>query len=154
MAKLTCQIVRPDKLLYEGDANSVILASYTGELGVFPGHAAEISALGDGVIRINHDAREDGSTQTRVVISGGYAEIANDTVIVLATHARNSDDIEPDVVERTREAARASRDALPAGDHRRAYYEEKVAWCNLLGRAARLARCEGEGLGAPPPHLC
>lgn len=132
MAMLTCQIVRPDKLLYEGDATSVILASHTGELGVFPGHAAEISALGDGVIRINHEPREDGSTQTRVVISGGYAEIADDTVIVLATHARNSDDIEPDVVERTREKALASRDGLPAGDHRRAYFDEKAAWCDLL----------------------
>ena len=85
MDTLTCQIVRPDKLLYEGEATSVILAARAGELGIYPKHGAEISALGDGVMRINLP----GGEQRRVVIMGGYAEIANDVLIVLATHARH-----------------------------------------------------------------
>lgn len=136
MAMLTCQIVRPDKLMFEGEATSVVLATYTGELGVYPGHAAEICALGDGVVRINHEPDESGLTQHRVIISGGYAEVANDTVIVLASHARATDDIDADTVRRTREKALADRDELPEGDHGRAYYEDKVAWCDLLLREA------------------
>ena len=50
MAELTCQFVRPDKLLYEGTVKSLILASSDGEYGVWPGHAPEIIALGDGVV--------------------------------------------------------------------------------------------------------
>lgn len=134
MATLTCQIVRPDKLLYEGEATSVVLAAYTGEIGVYPGHAAEVTALGDGVMRINRPEGVDGPAQLKVIISGGYAEVANDTVIVLATHARNVDDIEPETVARTRAKAVSQRDALPKDDHRRAYYNEKIAWCDLLTR--------------------
>ena len=34
MADLTCQFVRPDRLLYEGPVASVILVTVSGELGV------------------------------------------------------------------------------------------------------------------------
>lgn len=128
MDTLTCQIVRPDKLLYEGAATSVILAAHAGELGIYPKHGAEISALGDGVMRIN---LPDGS-QRRVVIMGGYAEVANDRLIVIATHARNADDIDVETVKRTSDKAKALRDSLAKDDHRRAYYDEKIRWCSLL----------------------
>ena len=52
MAELNVQFVRPDRALYEGPAASLVLVSYAGELGVYPGHAAEIVALGDGVVRM------------------------------------------------------------------------------------------------------
>ena len=139
MAALTCQIVRPDRLLYEGGATSVVLASLSGELGVYPGHAAEVCALGDGVTRINLPDTGEGPRQLRIVTMGGYAEVANDMVIVLATHARDIDDVDLETVGRTRERARAKRDALPEGDHGRAYYDEKIAWCDLLERKAREA---------------
>ena len=135
MAQILCQFVRPDRLLFEGPVASLVLATYTGELGVWPGHAAEICALGDGVVRL-HRLPEDGGDTVRVIISGGYAEIANDTVIILADHARRADDIDPDVVKRTREKAVADMQAIPEDDHRRAYYENKVAWCDLLLRYA------------------
>jgi F-type H+-transporting ATPase subunit epsilon len=128
---LTCQIVRPDRMLFEGPAKSVILITHTGELGVWPGHASEIIALGDGVMRIQLGQELGGATQ-RVVISGGYAEITGDLVVVLAAHARRIDDIEPDVVFDTRQKAIEHRDSLPENDHNRAYYENKIAWCDLL----------------------
>lgn len=137
MAYLTCKFVRPDKQLYEGKADHMILVTYTGELGVWPGHASEICALGDGVVRI-HRLQEDGGGERDVVVSGGYAEIHNDTVVVIADHARRTDDIEVDVVQQTRDEAQAHRDALPEGDHNRAYYENKMAWCDLLLHTAQV----------------
>ena len=136
MATLTCQIVRPDKMLFEGEVTSAVLVTHTGELGVYPGHAAEICSLGDGVMRLACPPDENGVTERLVAVYGGYAEIANDTIIVLATHARNADDIEPEVVARTRAKAQEKRDGLPKDDHRRAYYDEKIAWCDLLARVA------------------
>lgn len=133
MASITCQFVRPDRLLYEGEVASVVLVTPTGELGVWPGHAPEICALGDGVVRLNTIPAPGTSPETvKVIISGGYVEITPDRVIVLADHARRSDDIEVDVVNETRGKAVASRDALPEGDGRRAYYDNKIAWCDLL----------------------
>lgn len=131
MGKITCQFVRPDRLLYEGQVESLVLVTPSGELGVWPLHAPEIVALGDGVVRLNL-LEENGGGTAKVIVSGGYAEIANDLVIVLADHARRSDDIEPDVVSATREQAMADRDALDPNDHRRAYYENKIRWCDLL----------------------
>lgn len=135
MANLTVKFVRPDKLLYEGAADHMILVTHTGELGVWPGHSSEICALGDGVIRI-HVSGEDGLKQYNVVVSGGYAEICNNTVIVIADHARRTDDIDVETVQLTYDKAKGQRDALDPGDHNRAYYENKMAWCSLLLRVA------------------
>lgn len=131
MAEINCQFVRPDKLIYEGPVASLVLVTKTGELGVWPGRAPIICALGDGVVRL-HQTERDGGSERDVVISGGYAEVNNDTVIILADHARLTDDIQEDVVMDTRAKAIDARDALPENDHRRAYYDNKVQWCNLL----------------------
>lgn len=135
MAELTVKFVRPDKQLYEGKAAHVVLVTYTGELGVWPGHASEICALGDGVIRITQ-TEADGGQERGVVVSGGYAEIHNDVVVVIADHARATNDIEPEVVKETRAHAQERRDALPEGDHNRVYYENKIAWCDMLLKVA------------------
>lgn len=135
MAELTCQFVRPDRLLYEGPVSSLILVSHSGELGVWPGHAAEICSLGDGIVRL-HQTPENGGGEKHVIISGGYAEINPEGVIILADHARDVDDIDPDTVRRTRQKAFDLRDELEEGDHRRAYYDNKIKWCNLLLKQA------------------
>lgn len=131
MAELNCQFVRPDRLLFEGPVANLILVTYAGELGIWPGHAPEIVALGDGVVRLRRRA-EDGGGTVDVIVSGGYAEIDNDEVIVLADHARRADDIDPEVVRRTREEALEALDEIAEGDHRAAYYERKIRWCDLL----------------------
>ena len=135
MAYLTCKFVRPDKQLFEGKCASMVLVTYSGELGVLPGHASEICALGDGVVRIKK-LEEDGGGERDVVVSGGYAEVCNDVVVIIADHARATDDIEVETVRRTQEEARAKRDSLPEDDHQRAYYENKMAWCDLLLKEA------------------
>ncbi len=128
---MRCQFVRPDRLLFEGNVHHLVLVSSSGELGVWPGHAPEICALGNGVVRLTLPDDEGGDVVS-IIVSGGYAEVGADHVIVLANHARRSDDIEPDVVQRTKDKAIAARDALPEDDNRRAYYYEKIAWCDML----------------------
>lgn len=131
MATITCQFVRPDKLMFEGEVDHLILVTESGELGIWPKHASLIAALGNGVVRL-HKPQSDGGDEVDVIVSGGYAEVSGDMVIVLANHARRTDDIEPDVVQRTKDEAAAKRDEFPEGDHRRAYYEDKMAWCDML----------------------
>ena len=141
MAELNCQFVRPDRLLFDGPVANLVLVTYAGELGVWPGHAPEIVALGDGVVRMRA-RQEDGGEEYDVVVSGGYAEIDNDGVIILADHARRTDDIDPEVVRRTRDEAIEALDEIGAGDYRAAYYEKKIRWCNLLLKHAAGARTE------------
>ena len=136
MATLTCRIVRPDKLMYEGEIASIVLIAKTGELGVYPGHASEICALGDGVMRITH-TQEKGGDLRGIIVSGGYAEIANDTVVVIADHARAVDDIDPERVKEVYDEAKEQRDALKEGDHARVFYQNKMDWCDLLLKNAQ-----------------
>ncbi len=131
MAELNCQFVRPDRLLFDGPVANLVLVTYAGELGVWPGHAPEIVALGDGVVRIRR-LPADGGGEYDVVVSGGYAEVDNDGVIILADHARRTDDIDPEVVRRTRDEAIDALDEIGEGNYRAAYYEKKIRWCNLL----------------------
>lgn len=131
MAQLTCQFVRPDRLLYEGEVAHVVLVTHTGELGVWPLHAPEICALGKGVVRLTLP-EEAGGEVIRVLIFGGYAEITPETVIILADHARRTDDIEPDVVRETIARSEGELAELAPGDHRRAYWENKIEWCEML----------------------
>lgn len=135
MAELNCQIVRPDRSLYEGAVANLVLVTYAGELGVWPGHAPEVVALGDGVVRIRRTP-EDGGGEFDVVVSGGYAEIDREGVIILADHARRTDDIDVETVRRTRDKALDALDEMEEGDYRAAYYEKKVRWCNLLLKQA------------------
>ncbi|MDO4536890.1 MAG: ATP synthase F1 subunit epsilon [Coriobacteriales bacterium] len=128
---ITCQFVRPDRLLFEGQVDSLVLVTEVGEMGVWPNHAPAIVALGNGVVRLHLPAEQGGGTE-EIIVSGGYAEVSDNTVIVLADHARNMNDIEPDVVRETRAKAEEKRDAFAEGDHRRAYYDNKIAWCDLL----------------------
>lgn len=137
MHSIGYRIVRPDKLLHEGDATSLTLVARTGEIGVLPGHAKEICALGKGICRIEHESDEEGSTLTCIAIFGGYAEITEDEVIVLADHARDVNDIYPDVVNQTKRDAETELNKLPKQDSRRAYFEQKMQWCDLLLDANR-----------------
>lgn len=137
MHTLGYQIVRPDKLLHQGDATAITFVARTGEIGVLPGHAKEICALGKGICRIEHEPDDEGNTTTRIAIFGGYAEITEDEVIVLADHARNVNDIYPDVVNQTKQDAEAELNKLPKQDSRRVYFEQKIQWCDLLLDANR-----------------
>ncbi len=130
MGAITCQFVRPDRLLYEGEVASLVLVTPSGEIGILPRHSPLICALGDGVVRLK--LGESGKDEFRVIVSGGYAEVKDDHVIILADHARLVDDIEPDVVERTRLKAMAQRDRFAEGDTRRQYYQNKIKWCEML----------------------
>lgn len=69
MAELNVQFVRPDRALFQGPVASLVLVTYAGELGVYPGHAAEIVALGNGVVRMKK-LPQDGGGEEDVVVSG------------------------------------------------------------------------------------
>ena len=141
MAELNCQFVRPDRLLFEGPVANLVLVTYAGELGVWPGHAPEVVALGDGVVRIRRRP-EDGGGEYDVVVSGGYAEIDSDGVIILADHARRTDDIDVEVVRarvtrRSRPWTSLSRATIAARITRRR--SSGVTFCSSRRWAARVS---------------
>ena len=67
---IRCEIVSQDRLVYEGDADIVIVPGALGEMGILPGHAPLLSALELGVIRVKKDQEEQVFT-----VTGGFIEV-------------------------------------------------------------------------------
>jgi F-type H+-transporting ATPase subunit epsilon len=85
---LTVKIIAPDKVVWDGTADEVILPSATGELGILSNHAPLVSALGIGVLQV----KTKGET-TKLVVMGGFVEVENNEVTVLASGAASVDQI-------------------------------------------------------------
>ena len=80
--KLHFDLVSPEKRLFEGDVDMVVVPGEEGDFGVLPGHAPLMSAIRMGAISVH-----DGNTVTRTFIRGGFAEVTPDGLSVLAEEA-------------------------------------------------------------------
>jgi F-type H+-transporting ATPase subunit epsilon len=98
--QLQLEVVTPERRLLSEQVNSVTVPGRGGELGILPGHAALISELQTGVLSYT----EDGTT-FQLHVSGGFVEVNDDRVSVLAEVAERPEEIDAGL-------ARASRDQL------------------------------------------
>ena len=75
-------VISPEKTIYEGEADSIIVPAWDGQVGVMKGHAPMLVLLGEGEMHV----KTGGSDQT-FQISGGFMQVADDVVTVLSEHA-------------------------------------------------------------------
>jgi len=101
---IRCEIVSQDRMVYEGDADIVVLPGMDGEMGVLPHHAPLLTTLKYGIIKV----RAKGNEQV-FAVAGGVAEIQPDIVTVLADAAENVQEID---VARAEAARRHAEEAL------------------------------------------
>ena len=76
------RVVSPSKVVYEGDASSVIAPAWDGEVGVLPGHAPLLTLLGSGRLSV----QPIGGGREVFQVSGGVMKVENNLVTVLAEH--------------------------------------------------------------------
>lgn len=74
------EILTPDKALFSGEVESVNLPGSKGQFEVLKNHAALISSLDKGTIKVKNF---DGSLVT-FEVKGGVVEVLNNKVVVLA----------------------------------------------------------------------
>jgi len=98
--QLQLEVVTPERRLLSEPVDSVTVPGRSGELGILPGHAALISELQTGLLSYN----EDGTT-FQLHVSGGFVEVNDDRVSVLAEIAERPDEIDVDRARRAREIA-------------------------------------------------
>jgi len=79
---LRCTVVSPERPLFEGTVDKVVVPGVEGELGIFPRHAPLIAALGPGTMRLT-----SGGTVERFAIRGGFVHVKADVVTLLVTDA-------------------------------------------------------------------
>ncbi len=78
----TVRVIAPDKTVWNGPAEEVILPSTTGQMGILSGHAPMLTALETGVLRVRVDKE-----WTPIALMGGFAEIEFNEVTILVNDA-------------------------------------------------------------------
>ena len=87
--QLQLEVVTPERRVLSESVNSVTVPGRNGEMQLLPGHAALIAELKTGVLSYT----EDGTT-FQLHVSGGFVEVSDDRVSVLAEIAERPEEID------------------------------------------------------------
>jgi F-type H+-transporting ATPase subunit epsilon len=116
MLKIRLEIITAERVVYSEDVDIVVAPGIDGELGILPHHAALMTMLQPGELRVRKDNLEES-----MFVSGGFLEVRGDKVVVLADVAERAEEID---VARAEAAKRRAEEGIaqhPAHlDHARA----------------------------------
>lgn len=108
MAKLSMELITGERVVYKAeDVDMVIAPGSEGTLGILPNHAALISLLSAGEVRVTKSGQEDS-----LVVFGGFVEVLDNRVIILADSAERAEDIDLERAARARDRAESSLQEL------------------------------------------
>ena len=129
------KLLTPYKSLFEGPVEAVMVPGAEGEFGVLSNHTKFASALQPGAIRFV----ADGETQ-QFAVGGGFAEVSEDGVVILADSAERTDLIDTDRATQALEETRKELAELdPTQTALRARLEAKIARAENRLKLARSA---------------
>jgi F-type H+-transporting ATPase subunit epsilon len=105
--KLNFALVSPERELFHGDVDQVVVPGVEGEFGVLPNHAPVISMIRPGALRIF-----DGASERRIFVNGGFADVTPAGLTVLAEDAVDLAEVDAARLEQNlKDAAEDVRDA-------------------------------------------
>jgi F-type H+-transporting ATPase subunit epsilon len=87
--QLQLEVVTPERRVLAEPVEMVTLPGLSGELGILPGHTPLISQLKTGVLSYTKDGRS-----SQLHVSGGFLEVRDDHVSVLAEIAERPEEID------------------------------------------------------------
>jgi F-type H+-transporting ATPase subunit epsilon len=102
---LDVQIVSPERILFQGEAEMVVCRPSDGEIAFLPGHVPFLGALVDDPVRV----LLPGGGEQAAAVHGGFVEVSHDRVVVLSDLAELREQID---VPRAEAAKRAAEEAL------------------------------------------
>jgi F-type H+-transporting ATPase subunit epsilon len=97
-------VVTAERTVYSGDVDSVTLTTADGQISVLSGHVPLVTLLqaGEMVARLGDD-------ETFLAVSGGFAQVTRDGIVVLADTCERAEEID---VQRAQEAERRAKELL------------------------------------------
>jgi F-type H+-transporting ATPase subunit epsilon len=111
MATFHFELVSPSKLIFSGDVDQVDVPGLEGDFGVLAGHAPLVATLKPGVITVFGDGEPQ-----RYVVLGGFAEVSQDGLTILADLGWPFDEADPAVIGARIKELEESRDKLEASE--------------------------------------
>jgi len=107
--KLHFDLVSPERRLFAGEVDQVVVPGEEGDFGVLPEHAPFMSVIRPGAIAVMND----GATE-RTFIHGGFAEVTPAGLTILAEEAVPVSEIDADQL--AKDLANAREDVAVAKD--------------------------------------
>ena len=104
---IRCEIVSQDRLVYEGDADIVVIPGSSGEMGILPNHSPLLTTLRFGILKVRTQERE-----LEFTVAGGVAEVQPNLITILADAAENVEEID---VARAEAARKRAEELLAEG---------------------------------------
>jgi F-type H+-transporting ATPase subunit epsilon len=92
MATFHFELTSPERLVFSGEVEHVVVPGSEGEFGVLASHAPLIAMLRPGILTIL------GPNERRFVVRGGFAEVNPEGLTVLADFAAAVEDLDRDVL--------------------------------------------------------
>jgi F-type H+-transporting ATPase subunit epsilon len=89
MATFHFDLVSPEKLAFSGEVDQVDVPGIEGDFGVLAGHAPVVAAVRPGILTVR-----SGSTQEKIIVLGGLAEVSDKGLTVLADVATSMQDVD------------------------------------------------------------
>lgn len=86
---LNVRVITPDKVVWDANAEEIILPSSTGQLGILLDHAPLLTALDIGVMRLKTEGN-----WTSIVLMEGFAEVENNKITILCNGAEEGSTID------------------------------------------------------------
>ena len=78
MKTLDLTVLSPEKEIFKGEATSVAVSTLTGDIEIFPQHAATLSVIAPGYLTINRE----GQDPLKFFVSGGYVDVSQSVNII------------------------------------------------------------------------
>ena len=91
------ELATPTQLVVSEEVDEVVAPGIEGYFGVWPGHAAFLTTLGAGEL-----SYRQGRQERYLAVAGGFAEVRNDKVIILADAAERPEEIDRERAARAR----------------------------------------------------
>ncbi len=128
--KLHFALVSPERELFNGEVDHVVVPGSEGEFGVMPNHAPVMSVIKPGALRVINDGAE-----RRIFVNGGFADVTPEGLTVLAEEAVDLADVSAaDLEQQLKNAQEDLRDAN--SDEKREIAQRALARAEALKAAA------------------
>jgi F-type H+-transporting ATPase subunit epsilon len=79
---LRVSIISPERVLYEGETESLVAPAFDGQVGILTSHAPMMTLLGRGELRLGA-----GASARRFNVDGGFLQVVDDQVRVVTERA-------------------------------------------------------------------
>jgi F-type H+-transporting ATPase subunit epsilon len=129
--KIRLRVVTPSRLLLDEEVDEVTAPGALGEFGVLPNHIAFLTLLVPGEMTY-----KQGTSKYFLAVSGGYAEVLDNTMTVLANSAEYADEIDLESARRTKERAEKQMEQFNPEDKEFIAATAALLWANVQTRVA------------------